>query len=85
MSVPASEVGAVDTATTTSAQPVMGPQMTAALAQLHTTPATSLLPSIFNSASIGNYTLIAIGVILMIGALLIANKETVVQTAAVAA
>lgn len=37
------------------------------------------------SGSIGNYTMVAVGVVLMLGALLISQKETVVQVAATAA
>lgn len=45
----------------------------------------SLLGSIFSSSVIANYSLIAVGVILAIGALLISQKETVVTAARIAA
>lgn len=47
------------------------------------TTATGTLGWLF--PNLGNYTLIAIGIILGIGALLISQKETVVQVASTAA
>lgn len=45
----------------------------------------SLLGSIFSSSVIANYSMIAVGVFLVLGALLISQNETVVQVASTAA
>jgi hypothetical protein len=89
MSVPASEMGGVGSVDNTSA---IQPTSSATPATGTSIPSswvsgllTSLNPLSSLSSGLGNFALIAVGVVLALGALLISQKETVVQVATKAA
>lgn len=87
MSVPASEMGSVGSSSPTSVSTPSMLQTAAATALTSNTPIVSGLASFLTGASsavsskLPNYALVAVGAILILGALLISQKETVVQVA----
>ena len=89
MSVPASEVGAVGSvAPSNTTQPTSiatPPTGTSNPQNWVTGLLDSLNPLSGLTSGLGNFALITVGVVLALGALLISQKETVVQVASTAA
>lgn len=82
MSAAATDMGSVGQADPTSAQPVSAPSL---LTSMNPFSGISSAVSTLGSSVLSNWALVAVGVILAVGALLISQKQTVVQVASTAA